>query len=243
MDISIIDKYFSIVVKEGLYSSGENLERYLNFLFHSISFTDKTMLEIGGGAGLLSLYAASRGAKSVICLEPELAGSKKNVSNKFEYIKKELSIDNAFLQHITFQEYVADRKFDIILSQHSINHLDEDACANLKKSDKALNAYLSIFRKMAEMSVHGADLIIIDCSRYNLFNLLGIKNPLTPTIEWHKHQSPWFWAKMLGSVGFCKPQIRWRQYNKLGIIGKRVLSNVLISHCLTSSFFLNMKKC
>jgi len=66
-----IHRYFNIVNKEQLYSSQNNLRFYLKYLFEKISFDNKRMLDIGGGAGLFSFYAACKGATEVICLEPE----------------------------------------------------------------------------------------------------------------------------------------------------------------------------
>lgn len=238
-----LNKFYDIVVAEGFYSKKEYAEFYLNYLFSGITFSGKKMLEIGGGAGLFSLYASAMGAELVVCLEPELAGSGKVVTNKFERMKYEAGLDNIYLLNSTFQDYDAGKhRFDIILSHSSINHLDEDACMELGESKDALEIYKYILKKLYDISSSGADLIIADCSRYNLFGSIGLKNPIVPTIEWRKHQSPWFWAKLLRSVGFCDSGIRWLSYKRFGTIGKIILSNTLVAHCLSSFFFLNMKK-
>lgn len=235
--------FYDVIIREGLYSNETNLKFFWDYLFPDISFADKTVLEIGGGSGLLSLYAASKGAKNVICLEPELAGSTCGSSKKFDHVKKELKLDNVVLENNTFQGYdFSNHRFDIVLSYDSINHLNEKACENLSKSREAQSAYISILKQISEICVPGANLIIADCSRYNVFSCLGINNPFVPTIEWHKHQSPFLWIKMLKSVGFCNPIIRWRTYNKLGFIGKRVLANAFVSFFLSSHFLLKMKK-
>ncbi len=69
--IKSVDIYLSVMVKTGLYPNKNNLKVFLNTLFKGIDFENKRVLDIGGGRGLLSLYAACKGAREVICLEPE----------------------------------------------------------------------------------------------------------------------------------------------------------------------------
>lgn len=91
------------------------------------------MLDIGCGDGILSLYAAWKGAKQVIGLEPELAGSTKGVLEKFKHQSELLALDNVSIKPLRFQDYQPkDVRFDIILLHNSINHLDEQACINLR---------------------------------------------------------------------------------------------------------------
>ncbi len=67
------DKYFDAVFRAGLKKSGAHaakgkLRFYLDSLFRDIPFENKTMLDIGGGSGIFSFYAACMGAKRVVCL-------------------------------------------------------------------------------------------------------------------------------------------------------------------------------
>jgi len=55
----------------------------------------------------------------------------------------------------------------------------------------------------------GGKLIIIDAARRNFFGDLGMRNPITPNIEWFKHQQPEFWSRLIGECGFGKADIRW----------------------------------
>ena len=81
------------------------------------------MLDIGGGYGLHSFYAACLGAKEVICLEPVSEGSSDSSIENFTKIQDRFGVDNVKLQNITFQEFKHDGKlFDLILSHYSINH-------------------------------------------------------------------------------------------------------------------------
>jgi len=243
----LLSKFFEIAVREGLCSSAMKLKAYLNYLFQDISsFRDKKMLDVGCGSGLYSFYAACRGAKYCICLEPLLGGSTKDAYDKFRILQSELSLSNVYLYTTRIQDFNAPGiKFDILLLHNSINHLDEDACINLQYDKNAKKRYIFIFEKLRMLAAPRAKLIITDCSPCNFFARIGIRNPFAPNIEWHKHQSPEFWASMLSNHGFTNPRIRWTPLNALiglGRVGKLLSGNRFVSYFLISHFLLVMDK-
>lgn len=247
----LFNNYLDIAVKEGLSRSKRYLTFYLNFLFQNISFAGKSMLDIGGGSGLYSFFAAIRGVKHVICLEPETEGSTKGTLKKFKQLSASLSLSNVSLQPVAFQEFdPGNQTFDIILLHYSINHLDEQACIKLQYDGDARKRYELIFQKLSKIAAPSAKLIITDCSRHNFFALLGIRNPFAPTIEWHKHQSPEFWSNMLSDHGFIDPKIRWgldveayfSSFSDLRKRGRLLFGNRFASYFLTSYFLLVMDK-
>ena len=238
-----LQHYYSTVVAEGLYSNEKNLEFNLSMVFNEINFENARFLEIGGGRGLHSFYAACRGALEVICLEPEAAGSTSGVVEKVRRISSLMGVKKVDLEPATFQDFEPrDKLFDIILLHDSINHLDEDACINLLNNDSSKTAYKNLFHKLASMADTGASLIICDCSRFNFFASLGIRNPLTPNIEWHKHQSPSVWISMLIEAGFGRPRTKWISFNRFGSLGQLITGNKFASYFLKSYFCLAMKK-
>lgn len=239
----LINEYLDVVATKGILSSYKtNLRFYLDYLFQDVSFVGKSMLDVGGGSGLYSFYGAIMGAKEVICLEPEVEGSTKGVSDKFKQLSAGLSLSNVSLQPVRFQDFDAgDQTFDIILLHNSINHLDEEACIKLQYDDDARNRYKFIFQKLSKVAAPGAKLIIADCSRYNFFASLGIRNPFAPTIEWHKHQPPEFWSSILLNYGFMNPKVRWTSFSNLRRIG-RLFGNHFASYFLTSHFCLTMDR-
>ena len=201
------------------------------------------MLDIGCGAGLCSFYAACSGAAKVISLEPEEAGSTAGVTSKYQKLANSLNLDQVTLQGITLQEFdPGGQKFDIIILDDSVNHLDEDACINLHRDPAAEESYTKIFRQIYDMAADGAVLIITDASRYNIFPLFGLKNPMVPTIDWTVHQSPTLWTRLLSNAGFSNPTVRWRSLNRFGPIGERLLGNKVASFFLWSRFCLTMRK-
>jgi len=232
----IFNHYYSMVRKYGLVSlSGARLRYNLNNLFQGVSFEGKRMLDVGAGSGLFSLYGACMGAKTVVALEPQSEGSIKGSSDKLEALKA--IFKNIQVERVTFQEFDAGGDmFDIILLHNSINHLDEEACIALQYSEDARNSYRLIFKKLGKIAAPGARLILCDCSKCNLFASLKIRNPLVPTIEWHKHQPPEVWRDMLLEYGFGKAKISWIPFGISGNLGK-VIGYFTISH-----FCLDMEK-
>ena len=235
--------YLSAVIEEGLYPNRRNLQFHLKTLFKNIALENRRVLDIGGGSGLHSFYAACMGAKEVVCLEPETEGSRPGIGARFRKLSGILGGDRVRFEPVTFQAFEPmEKQFDIILLHNSINHLDEIACINLVNSEAARAIYMNIFLKLSSLASGGAKLIVCDCSRYNFFALLRIRNPFAPTIEWHKHQAPEVWVNLLSQVGFVNPRIRWTSFNTLRSPGRILLGNKLLSYFLRSDFCFTMEK-
>jgi 16S rRNA G966 N2-methylase RsmD len=240
-DSRLLDRYFEVVAQSG--RNPGNARFYLDLLFRGVDLTGKTMLDIGAGDGLNSLYAACMGASNVVCLEPEAAGSSTGAVEAFERAASLLEQKQVQFVPQPLQDYeAADDSFDVLLLHASINHLDEDACIRLHSDPEAQTVYLELFDKLAAMAKPGARLIAVDCARRNLFADLKVTNPIAPMIEWHKHQSPELWASLLARVGFANQTIRWLSFNTLRSYGRLVLGNRIASYCLTSVFLLTMEK-
>lgn len=240
---SRVSRYFDAVGEQSLCSSPDRLRVYISHVFQDTDLNGVAMLDIGCGVGLCSIYAACAGARKVVSLEPEAAGSTAGVSSKYQKLVSSLDLENATLHGVTFQEFdPGDEKFDVILLDDSVNHLDEEACINLQHDQAAIESYAELFRKIHALAADGAKLIITDASRYNFFPMLGLKNPIARTIDWRVHQSPTYWAKLLSDAGFSNPTIRWRSFNRLGRIGSLLLGNKVAAFFLRSRFCLTMEK-
>lgn len=238
-----LEVYLSAVIKEGLYPNRGNLQFHLKTLFKNIVLENRRVLDIGGGSGLHSFYAACMGAGEVVCLEPETEGSHFGTEAKFRKLSGILGYDYVRFEPVTFQVFEpAGKQFDIILLHNSINHLDETACINLLNDEASKAIYMDIFSKLSSLASSGAKLIVCDCSRYNLFALLRINNPFAPTIEWHKHQAPEVWVDLLSQFGFANPRVRWTSFNTLRSPGRVLLGNKLLSYFLRSDFCFTMEK-
>jgi len=236
--------YFDVVERFGKCSSRANWENYLRYLFDEVSFDQAAVLDIGAGIGLIGLYAACTGARRVVCLEPEAAGSNAGMTEEFEHLRAAIGMDDrGALCHEPFQTYDAKGvAYDVLVLHNSINHLDEEACTRLKHDASARDSYRRLFEKLSDLARPGGWLIITDCSRYNLFGLLGRRSPFAPLITWRLHQSPSFWAGMLSQAGFGTSRIRWTSFNRLGSVGRFFLGNAVVAYLTTSRFCLTMRK-
>jgi len=227
----------------GHWPSQEAFECYHQALFAGITFRDRRVLDVGGGIGACSFWAALAGAREVICLEPEEAGATTGTSKRFNELAHELLLTNTRVETVTLQDLdVAPETFDVIVMNNSINHLDEEACIALRTSEAARQRYRDIFERVADMARTQADLVISDCTPNNLFPRLGLRHPISKSIEWHKHQPPVIWAEELTAVGFERPDIRWTSYARLGRLGWRLTANRLAAFVLNGHFILRMKR-
>ena len=193
---------------------------YLKWAFKGIDFKDKSVLDIGGGNGIYSYYAKFKGANACINLEPFEAGSK-NVKIDSKEIPDSLKIT---LINQTIQEFITDKKFDIIILHDSINHLDEPIFSEIHKNQSSFDQYCKLIKKITDLLNEGGTIIVTDCSRYNFWGLLGLKSPFAPSIDWNLHQSPHLIKKLFERDGFENFNIRWSPFKRFGLFG-RALSN------------------
>ena len=204
----------------------------------------KTMLEIGGGEGLFSLWALANGARKVVVLEPEAEGSTIGAGQKLEGHRRTLGIAEEWLvlQRQTLQDYEANGQvFDLILSYSSINHLKESACVLLRESENAWQRYMEIFKKVNTMLKEGGHLIISDSGHHSLWGLLGLRSPFAPTIDWRKHQDPELWRRLLNQAGFEFRAIEWHRFYPLRMLGVGWLTR-FVAWVTTNQFILTMQK-
>jgi len=192
---------------------------------------------------LLTVYAATQGAESV-CIEPEEHGSTQGITAKFLKLKDAVSAElRAELIVSSIQDYLSvPRKFDVIVIANAINHVNEDACVRLLDDPDSQAEYESLFRRFFDSLNPGGWLIATDCSRSNFFNDIGMKSPFMPDIEWHKHQSPQTWNRLLQRVGFASARIQWSAPNTLGRFGRLAFGNRMAAYFLLSHFRLSARK-
>lgn len=213
-------------------------------LFAGVDLEDRTLLDVGCGAGHVGFWAAAHGARRVVGLEPEVEGSSAGVQESFRRIARAVGVeDSVELVTARLQDCnLANERFDVVLLAASINHLDEEACMRLHEDEQARAAYRKYLRLLANVAAPGAVLIVTDCDRRNLFARLRVRNPLAPTIEWEKHQPPDLWARLLSDVGFEDPTVSWMTLNTLRGPGQAILGNRACAYLTTSVFRLAMRR-
>lgn len=237
-----LEQYLHALCAFGVVVNRNTTRELLRDLFRGIDLRGARVLDVGGGEGLCSFYAALCGAREVVCLEPEAAGSSARITSLLERIRGALPRlpvrpESKLLQHFHDAE-----GFDVVLMNASINHVDEEACIRLHRDAAAREAYGRVFGHMAGLARRGARLVVADCTRYNFFAALGCTNPLFPAIEWQKHQAPGLWARLLQEAGFRRPRVSWRPIYRFGAAGRLLTANRAAAYFLKSMFRLEMER-
>jgi SAM-dependent methyltransferase len=235
---------WKIITARNPHRSLGDLQYYFNYVFQNIALRNRVVLEIGCGSGIMAAYIAHKEAEFVLGLEPEAGGSIPGHLNLSRKIPKALSLNPGRIQILpaTIQEYDPEGvKFDVVLMHNSINHLDEKASTELHASQEARKIYLHILDKISGLLNDSGTLLILDCSRYNFWPLLGLRNPFCPEIQWEKHQPPELWIYLLRRCGLRRPKIQWTSFKTIRGLGKP-LRNRFASYFFTSHFRLEMNK-
>lgn len=233
-----IDKRYLEAIRAQMGERNASLFLYncKHYYFLNIPLTGKRILDIGGGTGRFSFYAAAAGAFEAVCLEPEAAGSSEGMTKEFMRWKALLGFENVILSTQKIEEFLKENKFDILFSCASINHIDEEACIALRREQWAWDRYVSVFKHFRNLLNKRGYLIIIDASTPCFYSLLGLKNPFARTIDWRKHQPPSVWAKLASEVGFNHIITRWRSPAKMGSVGHFLLGNQWANFFLYNQF-------
>jgi SAM-dependent methyltransferase len=190
-------------------------------VFRGLDVRNRTVLDVGGGAGSLSFYAAALGAREVVCLEPGAAGSASDLRTRFEHLGALTGLaDRVRHDPSPIQTYTPGRTFDLVLSQNSINHMDE----------------------LAALTSPGGRLVLSDCSSSALWPTLGVRSPLAPKLAWHKHQPPESWSELAVEAGFRLDDLRWSTPRSLRSVGRVLLSNRTVAWLTTAHFVLRFTR-
>lgn len=230
--------------KLGFWTHGYGYPSNCRRVFNDVELNGKRVLEIGCGKGLLCIWASIHGASQVLGLEPLEDGSGSFDSSRIYREFKEMSaaadLHNIEMLPLRIQDYAGQEDyFDVVLMIASVNHIDEDGCIHLGESEKARESYISVFRQISRMIKKGGKIILMDCSNKNLFDDIGVVNPMAKTIEWFKHRSPECWAELLSKSGFGEAKISWpsgRYLRYMGINNR----NKFLSYLTDSAFRLEM---
>ena len=175
-------------------------------------------------------------------IEPESDGSHTAMIKKFEIMRGEMGLDNVELLQTTIQDYqIPSRGFDIVLIHNAINHFDETACITLRNSEGSKAIYRDVFKSIARLVDAGGLLHISDCSSNNLYPKLGLKNPIDPSIERHKHQPPAEWAKLAAEERLNLQTVRWTSPTRFGKWGQVLFGNPVGAWFFTSHFLATFR--
>lgn len=110
------EQYYTALKVFPSIASMKRTRHRMSFLYDGIDFTGKSVIDIGGGMGLHSLYAAARGAASVLMIEPEGDGGHQSMIANFNNLRDAMGFDNVELLVGIMQDFdPAGKTYDIIL--------------------------------------------------------------------------------------------------------------------------------
>jgi len=196
----------------------DNVDGFLHeaaHLFRDVPLEGRSLLEVGSGRGLMTMYAAMEGAARVVSMEPEMVGSRTGMIALQQRRLDVLKINNVEFLAADFNEWEpAGRVFDVVLSRASINHLHASSHHALRDS-ATYRGYVTAIRKMHGVLSSGGVALITDACRYAFFTGardLGIRRPWDRSrtgINWRHHQNPGTWARLFRDAGFSDVQLRY----------------------------------
>lgn len=220
--------------------------RWLGQVYRDIDWNTKRVLDLGAGTGYHTAFAAASRASVVCAVEPELSGASTGACSTLARLTAEC---NQFARVIVVTSEIAGARhegpFDIVLCFNVINHVHEDLVPRLPTDPVAVARYSDFFQELYASMSDGGKLILADCSPENhirgVSELLGIRHPVAPTIQWHLHQPPEVWAAMAVRAGMRLNSLRWPAPRQLSAIS-RLVSNRSASGFLQSHFVLVLEK-
>lgn len=193
------------------------------------------VLDVGCGKGTTTFYAALRGAKEVVGLDPEASGSTSGSTQTFPKIQDELGLDQCVHKPMDFLTYTTESPFDIILLYNSINHIRE-VTSDIRRNEVAHKSQSRVVAKIAEVLKVNGWVILCDASRRNLFGDLRLCSPLAPTIGWKSHQTLGAWRRLFTDHGFGDFCHNW--YVPYIVPWAGILLDNPVSNYLTFSHFV-----
>jgi hypothetical protein len=112
----MLDTLSQVLPKHGI--SPALFMRRSRHAFAPLNLEGKTVLDVGSGIGWASYFAAASGAKRVVSVEPEAAGSRSAMLETAEAIRDELGFRGIVeIVPRTIQEAGLNETFDVVLHQ------------------------------------------------------------------------------------------------------------------------------
>ena len=179
------------------------------------------------------------GADFVLGLEPETDGATKGCLSTLRRLIDQLGLEGRVESTACLLQDLPTMSppFDVAILYDVINHFDEDAVQRLHHDVGSQERYVHLLGHLRRVLAPGATVIVADSDCSNFWPHVGMRAPLAPSIEWHKHQSPELWKEVFGKAGFHALDLRWSPLYPLGSLS----TNKLAQRFISSHFILRFK--
>ena len=211
--------------------------------FADVEVRGRRVLEVGSGKGLTSFFIALNGAQHVVSMEPGLAGAASAVCRTLESRIAALGLEGVELLGEDFNTWdPGGRRFDVLVSQSSINHLQESP-HHAGRHVPTRQGYLAAVRKMHDLLEPGGVACVSDACRYGLpyaMAIWGTKPPWAArmsTVNWRIHQNPGTWRGIFREAGFARVEVAYPLPYRLRGFGP-LAANPVANFFLDASFIL-----
>jgi SAM-dependent methyltransferase len=238
-------EYIAMLERDG-HDNPPAFAHALANMFSGIDFAGKRVLEIGSGRGLLAIYMGMRGAQ-VVSMEPELVGATSGVIAQQRARLAELGMTNVEVVNADFNTWDAgERRFDIIVSRASINHLYASV-HHAEHHKETWDAYLQMARRVRSMLAPGGIFVATDASRYAFFSALrrfGVRRPWRlrrSSIDWRHHQNAGTWTKIFREAGFSAVHVAYPVPYPLRALGP-IVDTAVANFFLRGAFILRAER-
>lgn len=208
----------------GHRKNADNFRYHFNQQFADISFTDKSILEVGCCQGFLSLYIALFTGATKITAIDESAGHGSEVGvldvlrNNVAYLKLESRLEVIQADALEFKS----GPFDIIIANNCLHHFVDYKREYGGVSGISENLQM-MFQHFEILLNSCGKLIIQEIDPLNLWRFLCPKL-VFPNTDWTIHPSLSEWLDALKKAGFCSIRLRTGIPYKLRFL-RRFLSN------------------
>jgi hypothetical protein len=143
---------FQEVVVEVTGANGSRAISYQRLLFQDVDVRGRSLLDLGGGTGVVSFYACPLRSQKGRMPRTERCGVNGRCPRGFELIRSKVDVDVDF---VSGRLEGWSEAFDVVLMNNVINHLDEGACQRLHLDAQAGRTYRAQLEKAARSPSRG----------------------------------------------------------------------------------------
>jgi len=212
------------------------------FLYHAeeqfsgIDLCGKSVLEIGCGNGLISLWLAllKNTGKIVAIDEYEGIGEDRNNYNNFKKIIKENSLGIDLMKVDFWKNNFKPDSFDIVVANNALHHMIRTE-KYIFNDTETRNQWVDLFSVIRRILKRDGILVLREVSRFNLWRFLPLRFRY---MDWEIHPTKKEFAYVIRKAGFKNVDLRNVVNYKLRYLSNVLQNNPLYSFLVTPDFYL-----